>query len=65
MKRWNNTLGTEAENPAIDAFLAEIAAVCKKHSLSISHEDGHGAFEVREYNEYDTEWLMGAHDATA
>jgi FAD/FMN-containing dehydrogenase len=30
----------------VEAFLKEIAEVCRKHGLSISHEDGHGAFIV-------------------
>jgi hypothetical protein len=28
------------------AFLLEIIEVCKKHNLSIGHEDGHGAFLI-------------------
>lgn len=43
--------GRRVENPRIDAFLAEIETVCEKHGLSISHEDGHGAFEVVDYEE--------------
>ncbi len=45
----------------LDKFLEEIVSVCKKHGLWISHEDGHGAFEVvRETTE---DWIMGANDA--
>jgi hypothetical protein len=31
-------------DPAVDIFLAEIVEVCKKHGMSISHEDDHGGF---------------------
>lgn len=30
--------------PKADAFLAELAALCAKHGVYISHEDGHGSF---------------------
>lgn len=35
--------------PKVDAFLAEIEAVCVKHGMSISHEDGHGAFIIEKH----------------
>jgi hypothetical protein len=47
--------------PEIDAFIAEIEAVCKKHGLGISHEDVHGAFVIEAYNE-DSGWLEAAVD---
>lgn len=52
------------QNMKIDAFLAEVIEVSKKHGLSISHQDGGGAFEVVEFNERDVNWLMDAEDAT-
>ena len=55
--------GQRQEMPEIDAFLFELAAVCKKHGLSISHEDGHGAFEVENYDEKLSDWLMDAIDS--
>lgn len=64
MRRWNTQQEKEIENSKIDAFLTEIAAVCRKHSLSISHEDGHGAFEIEEFDEYLMAWLYRAHDGT-
>lgn len=27
-------------------FLRDLDALCKKHSVCLSHEDGHGSFEV-------------------
>ena len=42
------------------AFLDDLIEVCKKHGLSIAHEDGHGGFLVAPYNDHDAEWLRGA-----
>ena len=38
----------------------EINKVCLKHNLSISHEDGHGSFEIEKYDENNIKWLEGA-----
>lgn len=43
----------------MDTFLAEIIAVCHKHQLWISHEDGHGAFIITDHST--EEWLQDAH----
>lgn len=63
MKRWNNTTGQSDACPEVDAFLDEIVAVCEKHGLSISHEDGHGAFEIERMSEDNIQWLRQAHKA--
>jgi hypothetical protein len=61
MKRSHGSESEHRENPRVDAFLAEIEQVCRKHGMSIGHEDGHGSFLVREQlSEYDIEWLKGA-----
>lgn len=62
MKRWSDK--GEIENPKIDAFLEEIAAVCKRHGLAISHEDAHGGFEIVAIENGNLEWLMQATDRT-
>lgn len=49
MKRWSKLLQRRVEVPEIDAFLAEIEEVCKKHNLDIAHEDKHGAFKIVTY----------------
>jgi hypothetical protein len=49
----------------VDAFLEEVIAVSKKHGLSISHEDRHGAFEIEKFSESNASWLRAALDATA
>ena len=41
-------------------FLDQIHFVCMIHGLSISHEDGHGAFIIEDYNEKNIDWLFNA-----
>lgn len=64
MKRWNTKYSEKIENEKIDAFLNDIKVICKKHGLSLSHEDEHGSFEVAKYSERNMDWLLGAADAT-
>ena len=64
MKRWNRAKREDVERPDIDAFLAEMLAVCKKHGFSLGHEDSHGAFEVYDYDAWCDNWLMDAMDCT-
>ncbi len=64
MQRWNETQGTVVENKKIDAYLAEIEEVSRRHGLSISHEDGHGAFVIGAFDEGHNHWLWSAHDDT-
>jgi hypothetical protein len=45
-------------------FLAEVVEVCRKHGLSIAHEDEHGAFVVKPYSEGYAEWLLDAVEDT-
>lgn len=64
MKRWSLNTNADIENPAIDAFLAEVIEVCKRHGYSIAHEDGHGCFVIENASEPNFKWLMDASDAT-
>ena len=58
---WDRTIGKQIEMPnAMENFLKDIDVVCKKHNLSISHEDYMGAFVIEEYNEDNIEWLFNA-----
>lgn len=41
-------------------FLEDIKKVCEKHNLSISHEDGQGAFIVEDYDNRNIKWLFNA-----
>lgn len=67
MKRWIDHMDEHGENPRVDAFLADIVEVCRKHGLMLSHEDWQGAFEVETLTDdgaASIEWLMAATDAT-
>lgn len=58
---WNTVVNAEQERPDVDAFIRDITEVCRKHGLTLSHEDGHGAFEVERYDQHTIEWLNNAH----
>lgn len=45
---------------AVISFLDEILAVCRRHNLSIAHEDDNGAFLVVPYNAEAVNWLREA-----
>ena len=61
-KTWCPIIGAHVEMPdRMRKFLEEIDEVCRKHGLSISHEDGHGAFIVEKYNESNIDWLFEAY----
>ena len=62
MKRWSCNAESYVEFAAIDAFLLDIMEVCVRHKLSLSHEDGHGAFEITDLDVDDAAWLRAAHD---
>ena len=48
------------DNARVDAFFAEIIEVCRKHGLSIGHEDGHGGFEVHRFDDRYSRWMDDA-----
>lgn len=64
MKRWNVCAGKNVENPRVDAFLREIVDVCKRHKMSLAHEDTQGAFIIHGLRELNLEWLLNATDET-
>jgi len=45
----------------VQAFLRAVAALSKGFGLSISHEDGHGAFKIEPYSEDNIKWLGQAY----
>ena len=60
MKRWNEKINKRIESKEADEFLNDIIEVCKKHGLSLSHEDVGGGFLIDDYNETDTKWVKAA-----
>ena len=64
MKHWKDSERKDVVNESIDMFLEEIAIVCKKHNLSIAHEDTGGAFKIEKYSNESMLWLQHAHDCT-
>ena len=60
-KSWNNKTNDYIETPEKQIkFMEEIEVICKKYGLSISHEDGHGSFEIDEFNQNNIDWLKAA-----
>lgn len=60
---WNTRKGDFEETPEdIINFLKDIEDVCKKHNMSILHEDSQGGFEIDEFDKYNLEWLANASD---
>ena len=64
MKRWNTKHNKNLKNEDIDDFLEDIVEVCKRHKLTISHEDAHGAFKIESFNKYNIAWIKNAFDST-
>lgn len=44
----------------ISAFMDGYEALCKKHKLSLSHEDGHGAFLIQDFDPENVKWVRNA-----
>lgn len=61
MERFDRPNGERGEFPLVDAFIDDIVATCRKHGLSIGHEDGHGAFIIEPFSESNADWLNHAH----
>ena len=62
METWNCKTNKFIETPEKQIkFMEEIEAICKKYNLSISHEDGHGAFEIDKFSQDNIDWLKSAH----
>ena len=61
-KVWNQVKGKLTEVPEdVSKFYEDIEKVCREHGMSISHEDGHGAFIVESFSEENLWWLKSAH----
>lgn len=44
----------------VEAFLNEIEVVCRKHDLSIRHEDTYGGFEIHQFEDEAMAWLRAS-----
>ena len=60
MIHWDRRVRDYVVRQDVDAFLSEIESVCKKHNMSLGHEDNYGAFLISEYSDENIEWLKDA-----
>lgn len=61
MKIWDIKIGKHIETPVeMDSFFNDLDIVFKRHNMSISHEDTHGAFIITEYDDDCVDWLRMA-----
>lgn len=44
-----------------DKFFKKLEELCRKFNVSISHEDGHGAFILEDFDEFNMNWIKVAH----
>lgn len=59
--RFDKKLGESIPTPDVDEFLRDVMEVCRKHQMSLGHEDDHGAFIVyRDLKDSHIQWLMAA-----
>lgn len=61
-ERWISRKGDREMAPDVDAFLMDVLGVCRRHRLSIGHEDCHGAFQVEDWSSGYEGWLWAADD---
>jgi hypothetical protein len=54
----------KTKNLKVDHFINDLVTLCRKHKLSLSHEDLQGAFLVVSYDISFEKWLEQAIDKT-
>lgn len=62
--RWHRYRCGTVQNAKVDAFLAEVAEVSKRHGLSIYFNTQNGEIGVNEFDANDIDALMAADDCT-
>jgi len=60
MERRNSILNKYVEDSEVDAFIEDVVSVMRKHGLTISHEDHHGAFIIVDMSERNINWFEDA-----
>lgn len=65
MKRWNPRHKEYSESRKVDAFLADILAVCAKHELSIHTKTNMERSRSKGVSKDNIYWLWNAFDDTA
>ncbi len=60
-KRYCPELAKYFTTAKVDEFFEEYNKLCLKYNMALAHEDGHGAFEITEYDEYLIDWANAAH----
>jgi hypothetical protein len=64
MSRWDCNTDNFVIDNAVDVFIDELVEVCRRHNMTLGHEDEHGAFQVkRGFTEDRAGWLRAAHIA--
>ena len=59
--RWDLVAKKSIASPAaVEAFLDEYEALCKKHELCLAHEDHGGGFIVERIRKQTIQWVRGA-----
>jgi hypothetical protein len=53
----------DESTPAVDAFVEDIIAVCRKHNLVLSHSSDYPSFVVEPMSEFRLQNLQEASDA--
>jgi hypothetical protein len=62
MSRWDCNVNKSVDDSAVEAFIDELVEVCRRHNMTLGHEDEHGAFQVnRFFTEGHANWLRSAH----
>lgn len=59
-ERWVDRQLERTSDQAIDEFLRELEELCRKHNLSLAHEDAHGAFIIQKLDERNIRWVNEA-----
>lgn len=58
---WSSRLKEKIEAPSeIVDFLVEYEELCRKHNISLAHEDTGGGFLLEKYSDHNLKWVKEA-----